>query len=279
VNDQDPQLDPEQEALIRGLLADLGAAPDATMPPGVATRLDETLAELVAERAGASDDQTGDDKTGDNESRDNVVPLRRRWATRAAAVAAAVIVVGAGGVAAANLGVFGGSADDSSAGSASSKAESQDDSASPPSDSAGKPVAPGTGQLPALSAAAFETDAARLVKNSPLFVAGTVPNVQDQKRQADKQSEGALRTSGCNGPPITDGATPTLVLYDGQLAVLLVHPQHGDSRLVDAWNCAGTRKLDTARVPAVPVPTSGKTGKGGQSSPGSPGLASPAPSP
>src|SRR3954468_22545064 len=88
-------LDPEQDARVRALLADLGTAPDAaTMPTEVADRLEETLAGLAAER---------------RESAAVVVPLRRRWAPRAAAVAAAVVVVGAGGVAAANLGVFGGS--------------------------------------------------------------------------------------------------------------------------------------------------------------------------
>src|SRR6478672_12026110 len=94
----DEHLDPEQEELVRALLAELGSAPDAaSMPPDVAARLDETLAGLVAEREEAPAD---------------VVPLRRRWAPRVAVAAAAVIVIGAGGVAAANLGVFNGTSND-----------------------------------------------------------------------------------------------------------------------------------------------------------------------
>ena len=102
-HEQDPALDPREDERIRALLAGLGTAPDAsTMPPEVAARLDETLAGLVAERSGGCGCRAGEAGT--------VVPLRRRWAPRAAAAAAAVIVVGAGGVAAANLGLFNGGA-------------------------------------------------------------------------------------------------------------------------------------------------------------------------
>ncbi len=57
-HDRDPgpdgsePLDPDQEA-VRGLLAEAGGRPE-TLPPDVATRLDDVLAGLVAERPAAA---------------------------------------------------------------------------------------------------------------------------------------------------------------------------------------------------------------------------------
>lgn len=257
----DPQQDPEQEERVRALLADLGSAPEAaSMPPEVAARLDETLAGLVAER---------------EETAADVVPLRRRWAPRAAAVAAAVIVIGAGGVAAANLGVFNGSANDttssadSSAGGGSSSTESLDGAAStaPPSNPAAAPNALAA-RLPRVTAASFDSDVARLVQQrSP---------AQDSAANQRKSELGAASSqaadTACPGPSTDDGSTTTPVLYDGTRAVLVIHPAQGGERLVEAWACGGARVLDSVRVPASPHATD-------QSSPGDPGLGSPSPTP
>ena len=140
MNDQpdDETLDDGQDAHIRALLAELGSGPDGEqMPPEVAARLDDTLARLVAERASAAE-------VPDEVGSGNVVPLRRRWGSRATAAAAAVVVLGAGGVAAANLGLLDNNgstmSSDSSAGGAS---EGQVESApeSEPTPTAGGDVA------------------------------------------------------------------------------------------------------------------------------------------
>jgi hypothetical protein len=275
-NNQDPSLDPDQDARIRALLADLGTAPGETsMPPEVAARLDETLAKLVAERDEADREETPE------ESYSNVVPIRRRWATRAAAAAAAVIVVGAGGVAVANLDVFGGSAtSDSSAGGSTSKAESLQDSATPSAPSGDQSFVPDKGGVPALSAASFHADVTRLLRGRDARLAaladpadaGDKPSSTQEREAQQDAGVNALRKSGCTGPDVTDGALPTPVRYDDQLAVLLVHPASNGERLVDVWTCSGDRKLDSASIP-VPAPDSS------QSSPGNPGLGSPSSSP
>lgn len=89
-------LEPAEEARLRALLADLGSGGGREpLPAAVASRLDDTLAKLVAERA------------EDDHDTARVVPLRRRWASRTTAAAAAVIVVAGGGVAAATFGLLG----------------------------------------------------------------------------------------------------------------------------------------------------------------------------
>ena len=275
-HEQDPPLDPDQDARIRALLADLGTAPGETsMPPEVAARLDETLAELVAEREAA------EDAPSEEASHSNVVPIRRRWATRAAAAAAAVIVVGAGGVAVANLGVFGGNAANDStagAGSSTSKAESLDSSATAPRRHSGRPVdrpCRGRRTRPQRSFLRRRRDplAAR-PRGEPGGAGGHrgQPNSSEDREAQQDAGGNYLRKSGCPGPAVTDGALATPVRYDAKVAVLLVHPASGGARLVDVWTCSGDRKLDSASVP-VSDPTSG------QNSPGDPGLGSPSPTP
>jgi len=258
-DEQDPQLDPEQEERVRALLADLGSAPDAAaMPPEVAARLDDTLAGLVAERAEA-------------EEPSNVVPLRRRWAPRAAAAAAAVIVVGAGGVAAANLGLFGGAmtaSDKASSGSGGGQAESLDSGSG-----TAAPSVPGAASgdlaagLPRVSAASFDADVARLLRRTTTQQESAASGRTSQDRSAAKSF-----AASCPGPKVSNGSTTTPVLYDGTAVALVVHPEQGGRELVEAWTCAGDHVLDRTHVKAVHATS-------GQSSPGSPGLGSPSPTP
>ena len=83
----DPDLSPEEEA-VRRLLAD--ARHDEPVPPAVATRLDDTLAALVAERSGA----------GYGDALPEPAPLasarRRRRRASFVLAAAAVVVAGVG---------------------------------------------------------------------------------------------------------------------------------------------------------------------------------------
>jgi hypothetical protein len=262
----DPELDPEQEARVRALLADLGTAPEAaSVPPEVAARLDETLAGLVAERSAVSESTPS-----------NVVPLRRRWASRVAAAAAAVIVVGAGGVAAANLGLFDGptaSSDSAAGGSSAGEAEALDSSTASPAPSQPGGDLPNAlrATVPRLTAASFDTDVAVLVQRGQY---ARVPDstVTNEGKALDRRALTDAAARGCPGPKVNDGALATLVLYDGNPAVLVIHPEKRGEQLVEAFACGGARVLDSARVP-VTHDTSG------QSSPGDPGLGSPTPTP
>ena len=132
----DPEVT-EGDERIRALLAESGSARRSErMPEEVAARLDQTLADLVAEREAAG----------------SVVPLRRRWAPRLAVAAAAVIVLGGGGVVASSLGAFDqtGQADSATSGSAAAE---RDTSA--------------LAETPSLASGAFGREVAALLEESP----------------------------------------------------------------------------------------------------------------
>jgi hypothetical protein len=237
----DPDLDPEQEARVRALLADLGSAPDvARMPPSVAARLEDTLDSLVAEQSAA-----------------DVVPLRRRWAPRLAAAAAAVIVVGIGSVAVGHLGGSGSAdtatSDGAAGGRAGTGSESFDSSApsagaSAPEALTGEPAA----RLPHVTAATFDADVTRLLHRSPAPQRTTA----NQRRAAQDGAAGTSSPGSCPGPPTRGEETTEPVLYDGTRAVLVIHPAEGGRRLVEAYSCVG-RVLDSTRVadPGVASPS------------------------
>jgi hypothetical protein len=134
------------------------------------------------------------------------------------------------------------------------------------------------GRVPAVSAASFDRDVTRLLGDSPAYAANGSPSdlpstdTRDQQKAEEDSGEAALRATGCTGPRVTGGAVPVPVRYDGKPAVLVIHPPRGGDRLVEAWTCSGSKRLDRARVP-VADPASG------QSSPGNPGLGTPSPSP
>lgn len=246
MSDEDQQDHPE-DGRIRALLADLGSGPEGrSLPPEVAARLDDTLARLVAERSASSAD-TGE-PTG------TVVPLRRRWFPRVTAAAAAVIVLGAGGVSAVNLGVFGGLSSDSKAGSASSDAGGTTAPESAPEVAPAQPQPPNGGVTPGkalggaldrpqVRAATFASDVIALLEQR-----GTPTPEQQEGSDTQLDQAEALRSTGCPGPVITDGAVPTRIRYDGSPAVLVIHPENSDGRLVEAWDCAGLTRLAGATL-------------------------------
>jgi hypothetical protein len=271
---------PEADAHIRALLAELGSGPDGEpMPPEVAARLDDTLARLVAQRSDQRSaerpverpveravGETGHETDEATAHRDaTVVPLRRRWTTRMATAAAAVIALGAGGVAAANLGVFGGdsemTADSAGGASAKSDAGSGPDTAAPetaresqppPSDTSAEGGDAGTG-IPQISAASFAADVTTLLRTRTSLLTPERRAAGDSGGSATENQDGTppatgLKSGGCPGPETTDGAVPNLIRYDGQPAVLVVHPESEVGRLVEAWTCAGDRRLATTTV-------------------------------
>jgi hypothetical protein len=256
----DPDVDAEQDARIRALLAELGSGPDGEpIPPEVAARLDDTLALLVAERgraAGSPGDGGEDDSTIDN-----VVPLRRPWLPRAGAAAAAVIVLGIGGLAVANFSSQQGQQSSSdSAGASAPEAESGADSKaeSKTGSESGSDSGTGASQLPDLSAASFESDVSILLQGRASMLASEgeaagkgdaadepAPNGRDN---ALAGAPGVLPSRACPGPEVTDGANARQVLYDGRRAVLLVHPARGGRLLVEAWNCDGDQRLASTKI-------------------------------
>lgn len=265
-----PEPDEEADAHIRALLAELGSGPTGqAMPAEVAARLDQTLARLVTERSpGENNEDSPEDRPedgpedspedgpGDSPGHATVVPLRRRWLPRTAAVAAAVIVVGLGGVTAANLGVFGGGSSSDKAASSdaggSTAARSGPESAQEPTPAqpresqAAKDSAAGADgraldavKLPSVRAAAFASDVTTL-----LGTPGAVGTPEEAETSGpDKDPIRGLKAITCPGPVVTDGSVNTPVRYDGRLAALVVHPEQDGARLVEAWTCAGDRRL------------------------------------
>ncbi len=243
---QDAGLDAAQDARIRALLAELGSGPDGEpIPAEVEVRLDDTLARLVAER----------DRTGSEEATSgDVVPLRRRWLPRAAVAAAAVIVLGVGGLAVANLGLFGLSptGENTAADSAGeSESKSTGEGPDPSADSGTDSGTAGAAALPELGAATFASDVAVLLEGRQKVLTPEREAADEgaQNRDSAKpDAPGALTSRACPGPEITDGAVANQVRYDGQLAVLLIHPERGGRQVVQAWNCAGDQRLASTTV-------------------------------
>lgn len=87
----DPELDPELDKEVRALLSD--AAVTEPMPAEVAARLDDVLAELVAQR---DDVATQDEAPASPGTLGDLAAARRRRRTWVGAAAAAVVVVAAG---------------------------------------------------------------------------------------------------------------------------------------------------------------------------------------
>jgi len=257
MNDE-PLDDEENDTHIRALLAELGSGPDGEpMPAEVAARLDDTLARLVAERTLSGPEDSEEEGSG------TVVPLRRRWLPRATAAAAAIVVLGAGGVAATQLGVFGHdsltTADNAGSSSAAGSETAPDPEATSPSPSGGDTGGFQATALPRLSSVSFAADVGRLLSSRRAQLStpekAAVPSTNDAAKSpsddttAGKSSD-ALRSPACPGPRITDGAAPSPVRFDGQRAVLLVHPARNGHQLVEAWDCSGRRRLaDTTLTP------------------------------
>ena len=260
--DDGPHNDGPDDAHIRALLADLGSGPRGeSMPPEVAARLDATLARLVAERDAASS------TTPDPEPETSpLVPLRRRRLSRMTAAAAAVVVLGAGGVAATSLGLLDGSGGASSDSASSEAGTSSDRSTAKslqgdsapstgPSSDASHPVGP----LPHLGASSFARDVKTLLlQGSDLLTpeearAGAPGSTTQSPRagnrdQAGREASGLLQALGCPGPKITGTSQAQPVVMNDQLAVLVLHPERGGKRLVEAWTCDGERRLVAATL-------------------------------
>ena len=246
--------DPAEQERVRALLAEVGRTPEP-LPADVAARLDDTLADLVADLAAERGTTTVS----------VVVPLdrarRRRRRTVQTLVAAAAVVVGGYAVTTAGLtGVSDDSAD--SAGGVTAM-----DEPSGAEGAAGGAADPGEGAF-ALASDTLRADARRLVsadtaalqRSQGDVAAPSVPLTGDSARvtqdelDAGKASDGSdtgvdtaatptpLRGAGCLDPDVPVRLTRLAVTYDGRAATAVVRPLRpaadGSDRVrVEVWDC------------------------------------------
>jgi hypothetical protein len=282
-DDHEPAFDDPTHAWVRDMLAD---ARVTTPPPAdVVARLDDTLAELSAERArsGLPAEEAADEPAA------TVVPLRRRFRPRLAAVAAAVIVVAAGGVALTRLDLGSSPSSDSAASGAADSATVTTTSPSVPGSAKGlatgaAPEALADSALPSLTTASFAADAAAVMRRVAVDqaqVAGSAGSASS-KTPVPAQTPGedpldppltaatssskavqappvtatpeSLRTEdrapgavACAGPAVA-GAVTLPATLDGTQVALVFRPPTAAGQRVEAWSCDGSTVLAAATV-------------------------------
>jgi len=217
----------EHDDAVRRLLAD--ARHTEPMPADVAARLDGVLAELGAERAGASSPAPADTADpaplGEPDSRSRA---GRRTRRRAWVLAAAVaVIVAAGGVPAIDAlrsGGSGGESASSDAGVMSVPEERKGPSAAMEPASDLDAVFAAYGAQP-VSPATFDSDVARLAERRWSVTGRALPS-------------GPTVSFGC-GPADWGPGTLVPVEYAGQRAVLALRPPEGGHRTADLLDCDG----------------------------------------
>ena len=203
-----PRLDAGEEERVRRLLAGAGPEP---LPPDVASRLDETLAALVAERREHDGAASGERLT--------VRPgrTRRRWPmVLVAAAAVCLIALGAG-----DLVRSGGGGAATSSGQAAS--ESRAGAAGGLADHAsGTGTVVARGPLPRLHSATLRADVAR--------AAG--------RHSAPRAAPAGPAAVRCTTPPHSPRERVLLVRLDGDPASLVLGPVIDGHRVARLYRCA-----------------------------------------
>ncbi len=232
-------LTPEQEDQVSRLLA--AASGPVDMPPDVAARLDNVLADLQQERAAT-----------------DVVELRarRRW-PRLLLAAAAVVVGGYAVGTVASQGTLSGS-DSGDAGAASDSSSPQEDMllAEEPteldggstSDSDGEGGAEsGAESAPGLSSQRSQMRTTVRLRSDRLD-AGVLRalRVLDARPVSESTSDSA-EDDGCPAPELDEGERSLTVRYDGEPAVLVTGPTRGDTVPATVYSCSGD-ELDSTLV-------------------------------
>lgn len=226
-------LTPEQSETVRRLLAE--ARHDEPLPAEVATRLDDVLAELIADRAVVEEPAPA-----------VVVPFRRRRWPQVLVAAAAVTVIGY-----ASTQVLGGgmSGEDDLGTTADSAAES----GQPPSDNGRDgteldgdtpAAAPGPQAPPAEGETAggnllSQLRSAGLPTLSPQLGDEHLRRLLDTTSSLDNRAAYARRlTPGTCGPyyEVHDGKTFAALLH-GNVALVIAHPVLNGLRLVEVYDC------------------------------------------
>jgi hypothetical protein len=262
-------LTPEEEAELSGLLAELGGP--VTTPPEVVARLDDVLAGLVADRAGAAATtaaDTGSDIGSVSGPVSGPVSLdaerrRRRWPT--ALLAAAAVVAGGYGVGAALTGTtMSGdaesavSADDAAGGSSDAGSdagqESQESEESDGRALQSRPERDGAdlAEAPA-NASALRQGAPRL--RSDRLAEDVVRLLEDRGEELTGDAATAPRrallgaAAACLPTRLDADDTWFLVRYDGRRAALVTEPPARGTVDATVVGCDGER-LDSVTVPA-----------------------------
>lgn len=251
---EDPELTPAQEEAVRRRLA--AARHDQPMPADVASRMDDVIAGLAAERAGAPHATTPaatDASPGSSSSSGElatVTPLRRRWPqVLLAAAAVAAIGVGVTQVLPTDSG------DDSSvdAGGSNSELDRDESFAEAPPESGGEepPADAAPSEAPASGEDHYSAQLDRLAEDY-LPQLSQLPGVT-----ADKDSRAELRAqraAGCGPATLPAGATPISVLYGGREALVVFGPV-ADPQLVSIYVCDSEQPrtpVETVELPAQP---------------------------
>lgn len=226
---------PEQEERVRRALADAAVA-RTPMPPDVAGRLDDVLAELVTARQQGS----ATEDAGATEER-----RARRWP--AVLVAAAVVCLLALVAPAVMRAVSSSdSGSTSSAGAASKAADGRGSAAG----TASAPAAPSAGQSPALAQGVLppprlhrvtlQRDVRRVLAAVPALASGSTGLTERQNRR-----------TGCKTPPPARHTDVVAVLLDGKPATLVVAPPRQGTRQARVYACEdASAPVATARVAA-----------------------------
>jgi hypothetical protein len=207
----EPDLTPEEQQ-VRRLLAD--ARHDEPMPDDVVDRLDRVLADLSPARP--------------DPVRDHVAERRRRRLRNLVLAAAAVVVVGVG-ISRIDLPTGGDDADSGTSAFDSPEAASRD--AGGDSALAGEP-----GPV-VLHSGTFERQVRRYAAGRPLST------LSDERATQSAPGDSAA----CAGP---GHGRRVAAVYDGEPAVLVVHPVRDGTRRVDLYLCGSGEPLRSTTVPA-----------------------------
>lgn len=245
------ELTPEQESAVRRLLAQ--ARHDDPVPADVAARLDDTLSDLLADRA------AGKPAGAAPVSRLSDVRHRRRRAGRLLLAAAAVLV---GGVAVGQY--VGGTGAGGDANDAGSAATELDQAPRDSSDRAEADTAGGGDQEEAPTAASgamslLDSVRTPVVLSSDEFALdvqrelGRTATARRQAANADYDGVLAFAATNadfvCPDGPYGEGATLP-AYYDGEEAVLVLRPPRSGIQRVDLLTCGTAVELDSVELPA-----------------------------
>ncbi|HET6625185.1 MAG TPA: hypothetical protein VFG63_02240 [Nocardioidaceae bacterium] len=198
------ELGPDDERAVQRLLAASGGP--VTMPDHVASRLDEVLAGLQADRADDAPQSADAPATGSGR--------RRRWpAVLVAAATVAVVAAGLGNV-------LGGGGDSMSASTAD------------------KAVSGGGAELaPQDNAAGGDAAGARQAPDLPEMHTGSA-TLDAQRIYALRPGPAAAAENGtCELPAVSHGERLVAVRFDGERATLLFGPERRGHREAQVYSC------------------------------------------
>ena len=247
-----------QDAEIRALLAELGSGPDGENPSG--GRCPARGHPRPA--GGRARARRADSRVAHRQRRTAAPPL----GPACAVAAAAVIVLGAGSVAVANLSNTSPMGQNCSADSAGESARASRTRPRTPLTRSGSSADTGAAALPELGASSFASDVAMLLEGR----ARCSPRRARCRRKSPQQKRAApsrvRRSADVPCLPGSEGhrrRRPNQVQYDGRRAVLVIHPERAGRQVVEAWNCAGDRRLAIrrSRGSARPPARAGSAGR------------------